>query len=78
MPSFPNTAVQRDTASGDAQYCDLRRAEVPPSVTLTPEGEEYTDYYIGLECYDTHFHAQVEQDFATELQFWENNQKPLW
>ncbi len=72
MP-FPHTALH-----SDAQYCDLRRAEVPPSVALTPEGEEYTDYYIGLECYDTHFHAQVEQTFETELQFWQSQNKPLW
>lgn len=59
-------------------FCELQRNEVPPSVTLTPEGEDYTDFFIGLDCYETSFHENLQQEYQARVQMLQKPIKALW
>lgn len=43
--------------------CSICRVEIPLSAAMTPEGEQYVEYYCGLECYETWFHKQCETEY---------------
>ena len=32
--------------------CDVCLTEIPESVAMSSEGDEYTQHYCGIECYD--------------------------
>ena len=32
--------------------CDVCLTEIPDSVAMSGEGDEYTQHYCGIECYD--------------------------
>jgi hypothetical protein len=32
--------------------CDVCLTEIPESVAMSGEGDEYTQHYCGIECYD--------------------------
>ncbi|TDQ51248.1 DUF3330 domain-containing protein [Permianibacter aggregans] len=59
-------------------FCQLQRNEVPLSVLLTPEGEDYTEFFIGLECYETSFHENLQQEFQARVQMLQKPVKALW
>lgn len=51
--------------------CSTCRREIPLSAALTPEGEQYTEYFCGLDCYETYFHKQMEIDYGAVVSFTE-------
>ena len=36
----------------DNVSCDVCLTEIPDSVATSGEGDEYTQHYCGIECYD--------------------------
>ena len=80
-PEMPNTAMlntEMNTPAHEGQFCDLRRSEIPDSVLLSPEGEEYTEYFIGLECFSTNFHDQMAHERDAALTVSGADVKRLW
>lgn len=52
------------SADADAPVaCSTCRLEIPLSAAMTPEGEQYVEYYCGLDCYETWFHKQCEAEY---------------
>lgn len=49
--------------------CSICRSEIPLSAALTPEGEQYVEYYCGLDCYETWFHKRCETEYADALHY---------
>ena len=41
--------------------CDVCLAEIPESVAMSSEGDEYTQHFCGIECYDKWRDAQKTQ-----------------
>lgn len=75
-PPLQTTEVNKNAHEG--QFCDLRRREIPDSVLLSPEGEEYTEYFIGLECFKTNFHEQMASERDAVLAISGADVKRLW
>lgn len=59
-------------------FCSVQRNEVPPSVALTPEGADYTDYFIGLDCYETNFHENLQHEYQARVQLIQKPVRVLW
>lgn len=38
--------------------CSVCRKEIPLSAAFTPQGEDYIEYFCGLECYEQFVAAQ--------------------
>lgn len=42
--------------------CDVCLAEIPESVAMSSEGDEYTQHFCGIECYNKWRDAQKAQE----------------
>lgn len=49
--------------------CSICRIEIPLSAALTPEGEQYVEYYCGLECYETWFHKRCADEYPAATDY---------
>ncbi len=49
--------------------CSICRSEIPLSTAMNPEGEQYVEYYCGLDCYETWFHKRCETEYPAAIEY---------
>ncbi len=51
MSEKTNTAEKLPPSKSDNVACNICLTEIPESVAMSSEADEYTQYFCGIECY---------------------------
>jgi len=52
MSAKANPAIEPTPAEPQLVKCNICLAEIPESVAMSSEADEYTQYFCGIECYN--------------------------